>query len=207
MKPGHSDKVIFMDFDGPLSSHRMAMLEGEFHGFDPVTCGVLDHICAAGNAKIVATSVRTEMHSKRDYEETKALFAAAGLSPEHMHVDWSARDGRIQSRLQHIKNYLADHPEITHYAIVDDEAENDEYRHHPAIVMVEHEDGLQFHHYQQIIHLLDIDEGEVWARARAENERKNQSWPPGQLMLEFDFVARQVNDSILGRSLRPYTPD
>ena len=194
--PGHSSKVIFLDFDGPLSSHRMAMRYGRFHEFDPVTCGVLDHICHVSGAKIVATSVRTEMRSAADRYETKILFERAGLSPEHMHADWSARDGRTSSRLQHIKSYLATHPEITHYAIVDDEAENDEYHNHPAIVMVEHEDGLQYHHFERIIALLEIDEGLVWQRAREANEAMARAWPRGQLMLEFDVVARQINESI-----------
>jgi hypothetical protein len=193
IKPGHSEKVIFLDFDGPMSSHRMALAEGQFNGFDPVSARVLSHICQVSGAKIVCVSVRTWFGSRDSFLETKKLFAESGLDPAHMHVDWSARDRRSHSRLQHIKTFLAEHPEITHYAIIDDEGENEEYLTHPCLIHVRHENGIMYEDFQKIAELLEIDEGLIWDEAR----RASRTQPLYQLRLCLEFYDAQINDSIM----------
>lgn len=144
-------KIIFLDFDGPLSNLLVALGNGSMHAFDPVTIRALNTLCAFSGAKIVCTSTRAQtwMPEKRDM--AVAHFEKGGLDLKHIHTDWSCRY-ETGSRKEHILQWLAEHPEVTHTVIVDDFAVD-----LPNLVLVSPYDGLNLQHFVQIAAALDID--------------------------------------------------
>lgn len=112
-------KVIFLDFDGPLSNHRVTFATGDMKAFDPVTVAMLNKICELTEAKIVCTSTRAPLNNPDSHGNTIRRFTEARLNLGHLHEDWSCRyDNR--PREGHITKWLAEHPEVTEYVAVDD---------------------------------------------------------------------------------------
>lgn len=156
-----SEKIIFLDFDGPLSNPRVILYAGHDNAIDPVAIGALNNLCEATGIKIVCTSTRTIPGNQENFEETVAMLALAGLNPEHLHKDWSCFYDMVTPRKAHICQWLSEHPEVTHYAIIDDEAVG-----LPHMVRVTEMDGLQVRHFEKLAKLLDFKLIDVFNRAR-----------------------------------------
>jgi|GEM_PF-3320744 len=150
-----TDKVIFLDFDGPQSSFRTYLYANGNLAFDPVSTKILSNICEAANARIVCTSTRTFTRGKfynPIYHETKAHFERAGFDWSFMHPDWTVNKPEFTNRKGNIEAYLKLHPEIKQWAIVDDE-----FVDMPELVRVDHMDGILYNQIEQICNLLDIN--------------------------------------------------
>jgi hypothetical protein len=164
------EKVIFLDFDGPISNPRSILCTGSETPFDPIAVGALSNLCEATGVKIVCSSTRTFASSQRSREETEALLTAAGFDLKHLHPDWSCFYDSGTSRRTHIKQWLAKHPEITHYAIIDDENVK-----LPNLVRVTERDGLLMRHFEQLARILDFPIIDIFKTARQKYHEANQN--------------------------------
>jgi hypothetical protein len=114
-------KVLFLDIDGVLNSDRSDLAFGglpdgfmphDLARFDPVALALVRRLCAETGAAVVLSSSWRLHHTVQE--------AAAGLG---LPVVDSTRDlGSSFGRSDEITLWLATHPEVTHYAIVDDMA-------------------------------------------------------------------------------------
>ncbi|MDB5491209.1 MAG: hypothetical protein JWO78_1058, partial [Micavibrio sp.] len=189
-------KIIFLDFDGPLSNVRVTLGYGADDRMDPVTLRALNHICEASGAKIVCTSVRAVLHPGR-YQDCMWRFKQAGLDLSHVHRDWSCNTDNGGNRYEQIEAWLAAHEGVTHYAVVDDEQVLDRQGHnHPKLVKTSMNDGMAFRQFQRLAKLLDFDLLLAFDKAREWTD-----WGREQMVLPFDFLAMRHNASMAIRRI------
>lgn len=143
-------KVLFLDIDGVLNSHRTAYATGGFpHGFEPeqkakfdwIAVGLIRKICDQEDVSIVLSSSWRIIHSVHDcangldlpiFDRTKSLAGVRG---------------------EEIQEWLSRHPEVDHYAIVDDNSDMlESQRGH--FVQTSHEDGLSYSDYLALQRIL-----------------------------------------------------
>lgn len=114
-------KVIFLDFDGVLNSRRYLMSCGEQAlAIDPARMALLKEIVDATGANLVLSTSWRE-HWSVDPNECDStgrlmneIFCAHGMQIFDKTPKLSA------SRTEEIKSWLAAHPEITHFVVLDD---------------------------------------------------------------------------------------
>ncbi len=150
------EKIIFLDFDGPLSNHRVGAQTGSMKLFDPVAVGALNNICKVSNSKIVCTSVRAQLWHDDSFKKACYYFEQAGLDLGYLHEDWSCRyDAGL--REGHILKWLDLHPDVTQYAIIDDGLVD-----LPNFVRVDTYNGIGFNDFQKVAALLGTDMSKVF---------------------------------------------
>ena len=154
------EKIIFLDFDGPLTNARVILGSGDEYGFDPVAVQAPNNICATTGIRIVCSSSRTHASSESNRQETMALFASHGFDVSHFHDDWSCSRGIRSKRKADIQEWLKKHPEVTHYAIVDDDAVR-----MPNLIRVNEAEGMLLRHFSKMAKILDFNLAAVFARA------------------------------------------
>lgn len=142
--------VIFLDFDGVLSTSLSMLATGSIHTFDPVTMKILNYICAASGAKIVCTSTRAQAWMPEKKERAEKYFKEAGLDLSHLHADWSCRYD-TGPRDGHIMRWLREHPDVKKYAVVDDN-----FVEVKGFVKVDPYNGLTLQNFIQIAEFLDF---------------------------------------------------
>lgn len=114
-------KVIFLDFDGVLNSRRYVLNCGDQElAIDPARMALLKEIVDATGAKLVLSTSWRE-HWSADPKECDStgrlmdeIFSAHGMQISDKTPKLSA------SRTEEIKSWLAAHPEITNYVVLDD---------------------------------------------------------------------------------------
>jgi hypothetical protein len=134
-------KVLFLDLDGVLNSER-SFLAGAYRTaayhlenpkdpyylkittctIDPIACGLVNRICRELDVSIVISSTH-RMHFKDGPEklnQIKNYFNNLGVGGEYI-VDYTMRLGTIRGL--EIDEWLKRHPDITHYAILDDSSD------------------------------------------------------------------------------------
>ena len=147
-------KVIFADVDGPLSPIRCYVLGqlpgagGSMKCMDPVAVATVVNLCRRSGARIVVSS------SWRGWGKEKCLdlFARNGLGLELIHEDWATPHNAGAVRAGEIKDWLARHPEVTHYAVLDDGVVDV-----PNLVRVSTQDGILFEHQRALERLLGLE--------------------------------------------------
>lgn len=117
----HATKVLFLDIDGVLNSERTELAFGsyphdfssaELARFDPVALRLVRKLCAMTDCSVVlSSSWRTcfTVHEVANGLDLPVMAATCDL-------------GSTFDRAEEIAMWLAGHPEVTHYAIVDDMA-------------------------------------------------------------------------------------
>jgi hypothetical protein len=156
-------KVLFLDIDGVLNSHRTAYAFGGFpfdvakhrSRFDEVAIALVRNICKAAGAQIVlSSSWRNDKHWER---------IGPGLGLEI--VDRTPNHHQ-RPRGEEIAAWLSSHPEVECYAILDDDGDMlDEQM--PRFVQTPHEDGLTFALAQKLAALLGVTDSDVLRTVRA----------------------------------------
>ena len=185
-----TNKIIFLDFDGPLSNARVTLSYGDDDYMDPVALGALNNICEASGTKIVCTSTRAVVFSGHR-EDCLWRFKQAGLDISHVHHDWSCNDDNGGNRYQQIETWLKQHPGVTHYAVVDDEnVRNINGRNHPKLVKTSMYDGISFKDYEKIARLLDF------RLTKAFNKARESIVSRGQFILPFDDYQERRNSNL-----------
>lgn len=119
-------KVLFLDIDGVLNHQNTKDRVCGFVGLDPELIAIFNKIVdAVPDLKIVVSSTwrKSVMPGVyHNFDELKALLAKRGLKGEIIGrtPDFAHIGGHRGSE---IGNWLVGHPEVTHYAILDDDSD------------------------------------------------------------------------------------
>lgn len=147
--------VLFLDVDGVLvpmrayvyAKPRKGVDGGVFRKFDPVAVATILDILERSDAKIVLSSSRGRVDPAR----ALADFAANGVGREWFHEDAiTPRWPDHADRGIEIRAWLEKHPEVTTYAVLDDDHVDID-----CLVQVKGTDGLLYEHADQLEELLD----------------------------------------------------
>jgi len=119
-------------------SMREIPLEYRFDNFDKKAIKVLNSILEETGAEIVVSSdwrLYASIEELGDYYEAQGIIKRPidgteifhytnwledGLIKDHGEFPWSRNESREQERHFEIKRWLRDHPEVTHWAAIDD---------------------------------------------------------------------------------------
>lgn len=115
-----SDKIVFLDIDGPMIPYRCLVMPGQtgiMTIFDPVAVSLLNHLCEEHGWKIV---LHTSWVRIMGGEETFKHCVQQGIKAQHFHSD-AFCDENIHWRYTRVAKWLEQHPEVTQYAMLDDE--------------------------------------------------------------------------------------
>lgn len=156
-----SEKIIFLDFDGVIITHRSHFAfndrfftpreAGGFSDLDTVTCNFLRRMCKYRDIKIVISST-WRVNEDKCFDR----LAAAGLLKYLYKEDWKTIQSGDKRGIQ-IKEYLDRHPEIKEYRILDDDSDMLEEQ----LPFFIHCDGYNGLSYQNMKDLM------VWTKANA----------------------------------------
>ena len=112
-------KVLFLDIDGVINSERSSLAlggyphnftEGDMAKFDHVAVALVRQLCRMTKCSIVLSSTWRMYFPPQ--EVSKALdLPVIDQTPDH---------GGYDNRASEVAAWLAEHPEVTAYAIVDD---------------------------------------------------------------------------------------
>ncbi len=176
-----SETIIFLDFDGPLSNPRVTLFSGDDDAFDPLAVTTFNNICALTGARIVCTSTRAFARSSDDRADACARFAKAGLDLKHLHQDWSCYYDDHRKRADHIRAWLAEHPEVSRYAVIDDEDAGT-----LNLIRVSDMNGLQVEDYEKLGVLVGFDVAALlnFTRARRKEQEKAGPGASGPLQIK-----------------------
>lgn len=146
-------KVLFLDIDGVLNSERSCYALGGFpHAFDAknkamfdwVAVGLIRRLCEDADTSIVLSSTWRILHSIHE--------CANGLDLPI----FDKTPGGGGNRGKQIQEWLDAHPEVTHYAIVDDDGDMLESQ-RSRFVQTDFRVGLSLDNYGQLKRLLGAE--------------------------------------------------
>lgn len=150
-------KVLFLDIDGVLNTHKTCLLHG---GVFINSVGVKDKLDPYGSLfikrltqhgiQIVLSSVWRGGKRFAQEKERAFSFPIIDRTPWHPFPD--------SIRGDEIKMWLDNHPEVTHYCIVDDDSDMLEEQ-KPFFVKTKHQEGITFEDMEKICKILGFD---VW---------------------------------------------
>jgi len=150
--------VIFLDIDEVLWFTRVKMALPDADGIDPVSAGMLRRICDDTGAKLVVTSTW-----RSSADRCRAMFDTHGLT-KHLWSpigdpvdDWRVEDQNA-SRTLAIRNWLADHPNVTIWAIFDDSRQDFNAQMLGRLVHVNALYGIGIDEYRRAMKLLGVSD-------------------------------------------------
>jgi len=145
-------KILFLDIDGVICTTRshLALSYGTpvMDKFDPCVAWFIRDICARTGCKLVLSS------SWRLHEGWEAKLHHQGIWNNLFHDDKQTTKPRLTDiRGNEIREWLSRHPEVTHYAIVDDNSDMlPEQR--TFFVQTKFDDGMLVKDYLKILEIL-----------------------------------------------------
>lgn len=154
------DKIIFLDIDGPMIPYRAMFLPGQtrvMSVFDPIAVSFINNLCEKDGWKVV---LHTSWIRIFGGQYTYHHCIEQGINAGNFHADaWCDED--INWRYTRVAKWLQQHPEVTDYAIVDDEPwdydleplDGIEYREDQEkhMVLVNYYQGFLFTTYNDIL--------------------------------------------------------
>jgi len=152
-------RVLFLDIDGVLN-HAGCMPLRKERGFDPVCCGLVEMICDATDCRIVISStwrIGETLESLVPKLKNLGLACTArviGMTPNLRHAQFRDEEGvlRERERVDEISAWLAEHPEVERFAILDDDNDMRGVRH--RLVLTSWARGLERAQARRVIQLL-----------------------------------------------------
>ncbi|GAA5786122.1 HAD domain-containing protein [Chitiniphilus shinanonensis] len=157
-------KVLFLDFDGVLNSIKTATAYGGYPRsldqvamFDQTALQLIRNLQVAGVSIVLSTAWRL-FCEQRDIERAMG-FELAGETP------------RSESgiRGEEIKTWLAANPDVTEYAIVDDNSDMLPEQ-LPRLVKTDAQEGMTLADFYRICIILGVDPGDTRPRERHWNK-------------------------------------
>lgn len=148
-------KVVFLDFDGPMIPLRAMCLEGQTSDppsvFDPCAVALLNRLCDKTKSKIVVHSHwRYSPVHKEKYPDIKAHLISQGVKEEHLHEDLLCEE--IDWRWVDIKAWLAKHPEVNNYVIIEDTYIPVGFeKFEPHMIKVDFSEGFSWRNYEKAL--------------------------------------------------------
>lgn len=121
-------RVIFLDIDGCLNCQTTTQRDRGYIGIDPYKAAMFSSMVERVNAKVVLSSTwRLNEHSRMEVRQRVCDFI--DVTP-HMPISYSEVEKRglssaveLRERGYEIKTWLDAHPEVTSYAIIDDDSD------------------------------------------------------------------------------------
>lgn len=175
-------KVVFLDVDGVLNNLNYAMEIGKgiaenklilkenpkkgmsminklyphvgntYDYFDPDSVKAFNAIMEKTDAMVVVSSAWRKMHT---LDELREHFLKNGMKCEDRVIDITPRNLKgIWHRGGEIDHWLKEHPEVTHFVILDDNSDMGD--HMPRLVQTTFEEGLQEFHLDMIFDILEV---------------------------------------------------
>lgn len=144
--------VLFLDMDGVVLSGRELWRTGNNRHVPPEKIALIKQVCDQTGAAVVVSS------TWRYSDETADILRFHGIP---LHPDWRTPFGRqmagslilATTRGSEISKWLARHPEVERYAIVDDDGDMlPEQR--PYFVQTPFETGIDQSHADRLAHIL-----------------------------------------------------
>lgn len=153
-------RVLFLDIDGVANSERSSLALGGYpHDFSAADMAKFDHVALALIRRVCRVTETVIVLSS-----TWRIFHRPGVVAEALDlpvIDETPDHGGYDTRGSEIAAWLAQHPEVTTYAIVDDVPICDG---HPDLaarfVQTNPEWGVSLSDYRQLRHLLDPESAE-----------------------------------------------
>lgn len=160
--------IFFLDMDGVLNNTRVAASKPDDQAISMY--GQIDPICVNyinrwaemidqsynEDTRIVLSSTWRGHHS--DYSTVDMMLSVMGIHPP-AHRDFGTRrtamtiNGVTDIRGFQIRDWLLDHPEETHWMIIDDDGDMmDEQKH--RFIQTHYRDGILFKHHIQFEEML-----------------------------------------------------
>ena len=141
-------KVVFLDVDGVLNNHySMCQYQGRLW---PPLVHKLNGLCHEDVSFVLSSAWRILY----DIETMKTLLHNSGWLYSHKLIDRTRSGDGIRG--EQIKNWLDEHPEVTHYAILDDDSDMlDEQQNN--FVHVERAIGLMDQDIHNVKEILEIE--------------------------------------------------
>lgn len=159
-------KIVFLDIDGVFNSNRTCLALGGIPSgmkkeavkfLDPLAISMVREICKLAGAKIVLSSTWRKIRPCQEY----------AIEFDLPIIDRTASySDKGHQRGYEIEDWLEKHPEVTHYAIIDDDSDMLDNQKKNFV----HVNGLEGFLYRHALHLGDILEVNPWDRPRAEIE-------------------------------------
>lgn len=149
----HHPPVLFLDIDGVLNSAQYLMRnpgcfdrKNEANAFDPVACLRLEQVLVRTGSLIVLSSTWRLMHKLEQMTE----FLHTRGAPSSKFI------GKTPSlsgyRGKEVQAWLREHPEVTRFAIVDDDSDMEPYM--DRLVKTSWDSGLLDCHVEELVKLL-----------------------------------------------------
>lgn len=156
------DRIIFLDIDGVLNSHRSWMAYNHLpfdtveeinkHELDPIAVGNLHRIITETGSRVVISSA---WRITIDLEGLRDIFEYYGWERDWI-IDVTPRDPERAHRGTEIEMWMMANVESFKnfkYAIIDDDSDMLDWQ-KSRHVHTEYADGLLFKHYKQLSELL-----------------------------------------------------
>lgn len=148
--------VLFLDIDGVLNSHRyMGVHPDAFSDedgpedlweLDPEACARLENLIQRTRAVLVVSSMWRKYHSAEELTRFLRLRGCPSAVVVGVTPDLAAPRG------DEIHAYLKEHPEVSQFAIVDDDADLEPF--FDKLVQTTMAEGLLDHHVEALVKLL-----------------------------------------------------
>lgn len=139
-------KILFLDIDGVVNCARTTARYNHFVGIDPYMALLVNRICEATGAQIVLSSTWRLEKATRDEVNSAVFPTPIDITPDHN--DMTNRGSEIQA-------WLDAHPEVTKYAILDDNAWMNEGEQQKHFFKTSWETGLTDEIAQKVIEHLN----------------------------------------------------
>lgn len=148
-------KVIFLDIDGVLNSFRTAHAydgypssRSEYDKFDDVAVTLIRDLCVKNDIKVVLSSTWRLDKNWKKLENTLKI----PLLDRTPYLSVSTRVDRGRE----IAIWLEDHPEVTVYAIIDDDSDMLEEQ-KPFFVHTCYKNGFSYDNYEQLRKIFGVE--------------------------------------------------
>lgn len=167
-------KIIFLDIDGVVNNNRNIFTASNMpyaggcapEDLDVTGVRIINKIARLTGAAVVLMSswaIGCDMEKLRDLSN-KIGINFYSFVPDHLHYPGQTRASMVQI-------WLEVNPEVTHYAIVDDEPGSHEEIHAEHLVLIDEDNGICANDIDRIGELLDVC---IWSLASQEKQDQHK---------------------------------
>lgn len=146
-------KVVFLDIDGPMIPAGQYLIHRQCSHqriFAQIPLAVLNEFCKRSEAKIVLNT--THNRPIDGVPDIQQALVNAGISPDHFHPTDPQTAYPAARRGQAVKDWLAQHPEITGWVAFDDSNFTDDEN----LILIDLDEGLNVRHMNMAFNVLGV---------------------------------------------------